>query len=276
MTPRPAFEWIARFGYAACGAVFLIVGSFAALAALAAYHRPLDGKDAMRTLFAHSIGGVILAVIALGLLCFAAWRLAQGLLDADHCGRQPRALLRRGVQVAAGLFYIGFASVAVTIMLGWDRSGNSDQVAHDWTAWLLAKPFGQWLIGAVGLAFMVGGIGIGIAGFRPEHEQRLALEQPERKAVGVLGRLGAAARAVVLIMIGLFLVFAALNSNSRDAKGFAGALGVVQQQPLGSVWLGVTAAGLIAFGLFNLSEAAYRRITPPRLRDVTAKERIAS
>src|SRR5262245_11326683 len=128
MTRRPAFEWIARFGYAARGAVFLIVGTFAAMAAVAAYHRPMDGKDALRTLFAHPVGGVLLGIIAVGLLCFAAWRLAQGLLDADRCGRQPKALLRRGVQVAAGVFYIGFASMALTIMLGWDRRGNSDQI----------------------------------------------------------------------------------------------------------------------------------------------------
>jgi Domain of Unknown Function (DUF1206) len=72
-------------------------------------------------------------------------------------------------------------------------------------------------------------------------------------------------------MIGLFLVFAAVSSNSRDAKGFAGALRVVQQQPLGSLWLGITAAGLIAFGLYSVSEAAYRRITPPTLRQAAAK-----
>jgi hypothetical protein len=46
-------------------------------------------------------------------------------------------------------------------------------------------------------------------------------------------------------------------------KGFAGALRVLQQQPYGAAWLGVLAAGLIAFGLHGLAEVAYRRITPP-------------
>src|SRR5262245_42454045 len=230
MTRRSAWEWIARFGYAARGGVFLIVGTFAAMAAVAAYHRPMDGKDALRTLFAHPVGGVLLGIIAVGLLCFATWRLAQALLDADHCGRQPKALLRRGIYLAAGLFYVGFASVALTIMLGWDRSGNSDQVARDWTAWLLARPFGRWLIGAVGLAFMISALGVAIAGLRAEFEQRLALKKSERQVVGALGRLGYLARAIVLVMIGLFLVFAAVNSSSREAKGFAGGLRVIQQQ----------------------------------------------
>jgi len=71
-------------------------------------------------------------------------------------------------------------------------------------------------------------------------------------------------------MIGLFLVYAAIDSNSREAKGFAGALRLIQQQPHGSLLLGVTAAGLLAFGICEVAEAAFGRITslpctkPPR------------
>jgi hypothetical protein len=35
---------------------------------------------------------------------------------------------------------MGFAAVALNAMLGSDPSGSSDQIAHDWTAWILAKP----------------------------------------------------------------------------------------------------------------------------------------
>jgi len=45
-----------------------------------------------------------------------------------------------------------------------------------------------------------------------------------------------------------FLLYAALDSNSREAKGFAGALRLIQQQPHGFRFLGITAAGLLAFG----------------------------
>jgi hypothetical protein len=33
----------------------------------------------------------------------------------------------------------------------------------------------------------------------------------------------------------------------------------------GSVLLAITAAGLLAFGVYGIAEGAYRRITPPRL-----------
>jgi hypothetical protein len=87
----------------------------------------------------------------------------------------------------------------------------------------------------------------------------------ERKngIVTALGIFGFLARAFVFAMIGVFLLFAAINSRSSEAKGFAGALGVIQQQPYGAALLGITAAGLLAFGLYGIAEAAYRRISPP-------------
>jgi hypothetical protein len=54
----------------------------------------------------------------------------------------------------------------------------------------------------------------GIARVGGEFRRRLELESKQRRLVIALGRFGFAARE-------LFLLYTALDSNSRDAKGFA-------------------------------------------------------
>ncbi len=55
-----------------------------------------------------------------------------------------------------------------------------------------------------------------------------------------------------------FLLYAALDSNSREAKGFAGALRL-NNSPMGRI----TVAGLLAFGIYGVAEATFGRIATP-------------
>jgi hypothetical protein len=87
-----ALQWLARSGYAARGAVFVILSYFTTMAALETFTRPIDGKDALAALLQAPLGGVLLGVITVGLFCFAIWREAQGFLDVDHFGSDWKGL----------------------------------------------------------------------------------------------------------------------------------------------------------------------------------------
>ena len=155
---RNGLELLARSGYAARGAVSLLVGL---LALLAAFGRggATGSKGALQELLLHPLGDVLLAAVALGLFGFAVWRALQSLLDADGLGREPKALVVRAGQAVSAITHLGLGVFALSLLVGWGYGGgNEEQAARDWTRWLLARPFGEWLVGAVGLA----GVGAGL------------------------------------------------------------------------------------------------------------------
>jgi hypothetical protein len=265
MTHKSWLELAARLGYTARGCVFAIVGVLAALAATGYSGPAPDSKGALATLLNQPFGEVLLAIIAAGMLCFAGWRLAQALLDADHRGGTPSSLFQRFVWAGSALFYIGFAWVAISMIFGFGPNGSSDQMAHEWTAWLLGQPWGRYLVGTLGLAFAITGVSVAIRGLRADFKRRIEAKGDKRKVVTALGIFGFLARGFVFSMIGVFLLFAAIQARSSEAKGFAGALRTIQHYPYGRVVIGMTSGGLIAFGLFEIGQGAYRRISVPRV-----------
>jgi hypothetical protein len=64
-------------------------------------------------------------------------------------------------------------------------------------------------------------------------------------------------------MIAAFLAFAAYDANSREGLGLSGALRSLQEQRCGGVLLAFAGLCFIAFGAFEMIEAAARRVRTP-------------
>ena len=75
-----------------------------------------------------------------------------------------------------------------------------------------------------------------------------------------IGTFGYLARMVVFGLVGVFRLKAAVDFNPAKAVGLDGALAKLANASYGPYALGIVAAGLIAFGLYSLSDARYHRI----------------
>lgn len=261
-----SLELMARLGYGSRGLVYALVGGLALLAAVGSGGQTGGSRSALQTLLGQPFGKVLLGLIALGLASFAAWRLVEAITDADHRGGSGKALAIRAGRGLSGLIYVGLAFSALSLAAGWgSQRGGEDRAAQDWTAWLLAKPFGQWGVGLVGLAILGTGLAYLARAWRGNVTDQLSCPSDTRRWVVALGRFGFGGRGVVFVLIGVFLILAAWHSNSREVRGLGGALRALEEQPYGWALLGLTAAGLLAFGLFGFAQALYRRIDAPDL-----------
>lgn len=257
-------ELLARLGYAARGVVSLLVGLLALLAALGQGGGDTTGsKGALRTLFSQPLGLGLLGAMALGLFGFAIWRWLQSVLDADGLGRSWRAIGKRAGQFISGVAYASLGVFAIGLIIGSASGSAEDQAARDWTRWLMTQPFGRWLVGAVGLGFAAAALGMAGKAWSGSFMQRLSCGPDAAPWVIRLGRAGFAARAVVFLIIGGFLMLAAYQSDPSEARGLGGALLALQEQPFGWALFGLVALGFAAFGVFEFAEARYRRIAAP-------------
>lgn len=257
----PWIERVARFGYAAYGVVYVLVGVLAFQAALGGGGKTAGQEGALQTILLAPLGRFLLGLVALGLLGYAAWRLFQGVLDPENEGRGVKGIAKRSDHVVNGLFHAALAVSVGGVALGSGSGGGGGP--DDWTATLLRQPVGRLLTVAVGAGIVVIGLFQFYRAYDTKFMEKLKpgeMGPGERVWTRRCGRLGHAARGVVFLIIGAFLVQAALQSDPNEARGLGGALSALASQPFGPYLLGVVAFGLVCFGLFMFVVARYRRI----------------
>jgi uncharacterized protein DUF1206 len=268
---RPWIVRLARLGYAARGVVYCTVGLLAFRAAFGLGGETTGGRGAIRALRdalgSQPLGQAVLALVALGLAGFALWRLVQAIADPERKRGGLKGLALRAGSLASAAVYAGLTLVAVRLLRGQGGgSSGDDSAARGWTAELMDKPFGRWLVVAAGAILLGYGLRLiynAVTESFLRHLATGAMSPTERLWARRAGKLGLAARGVVFVLSGGFLVKAGLEANPGEARGLGGTLDALLAQPAGPWLLALVAAGLIAFGIYSLVEARYRRIAPP-------------
>jgi uncharacterized protein DUF1206 len=188
------------------------------------------------------------------------WRLAQALFNRGDHGRDLGGYFRRLIQLCQALIYLTFAVSAARVLAGDGGSSHGERHA---VGGILSWPGGPELVGAIGTGFLVvGGVNLywGLAGrFKESLDFEGAHDERER-LVTLVGKIGFVALALVLALIGWFLLKAAIDYDARRIVSLGGALARLAHADYGRWLLGLTAAGLLSYGLFGLVQTRYHRV----------------
>jgi len=259
--PHEGKRALGRVGLVGKGVVYGLVGFLGLHVAVGDSGTDASQTGAVEYVARQPLGRFLLVALTLALFAMALWRLVEVVTGDPVEGDDAKHRVKYAV---VGLLYLALASSALSITLAnWGESsggggqGNRQQQA---TAQVLDWPGGRWLValgGVLIIAFALYTV--------KEHVIDKAfterLDQPEGGWLTPLGQAGYAARAVVYGILGVFLIQAAIAFDPDRAKGLSQSLHSLTGSWWGQVVLWAVALGLLAFGVFTLAEARYRKAT---------------
>jgi uncharacterized protein DUF1206 len=245
-------RFLLRVGYVALGAVYVTLGVVAARVAILGRHTDVGGfSAAYRFLLSRPHGPAIVASIAAGLTAFAFAKIIEA-------WNPHRTLVARAGALLDAVAHGALAWIALALLL---RLRQGAPVSRPALAWLFSQTWGPTALEAVGVAVIAGGavqIWRAASGrLRERLSRRLRSITP---LIVAFARFGLAARGTVSVIIGWFLIRAAVDLDPSDVRAIGGALDVLHKTRAGPFLLLAAGAGLGAYGFYLVLLAFFRRI----------------
>ncbi len=254
--------WAARLGFVARGLIYVLIGLIALQIAFGRGGQA-DQGGALGQIASRSYGTAVLWLLVVGFAGLALWRFSEAAFgavgpDGSEASERIKSLVR-------GVIYTFFFFTTLRFVLGSasSSSANSNRQSETTTARVMEYTGGRVLVGVVGAVIIAVGAVLARESWRREFLQRMNLAGTgagTRSLVERLGVVGGVARGVVFVLVGIFLVIAAVRYEPSRAEGLDGTLRAFAQTPLGPILLILVAGGLIAFGIFSMCEARWRRV----------------
>lgn len=264
MATSAAARGLGRWGIAARGVVYLVMGALALRLASGDGGDTADREGALHAVVRQPFGRWLLGALCVGFATYAAYRFLRAATGrSEDRNSEPDGPFVRLGNVAIGVLYVALLVSSASLLLHHSTGGSSEQSQRGWTARLLAHAWGEWLVALVGIGVLLAGVVLIVMGVREEFADKLDLARMrswQRTWLPRLGVFGWVARGVVFAVIGVFVLRAALEHDPNESVGIDGALHRLASAPLGPVLLVAVALGLAAYGAYSLVEARWRRV----------------
>lgn len=256
-------SWIRRYilaGYIGKGALYLSIGILAVRASITSKHQASGSYLTLTFVKNQPLGRVFLCLLAVALGGYVLRRLLQAILMPGQSNAWSlKSIFQRFGYLMSAFSYAGVVYSAFNIVL---QLGEYDDTIKDLVDQLFEQPIGEWLILLGGIIVtMIGCFYIygAYTGSYISEFRSVDIDQHLEKWTTYIGKLGVISRGIAFILIGIFLIQAAISGTSDFAGGLQNAFREIATKPLGWLWLGLIGIGLICYGLYLFVAAIYRR-----------------
>ena len=251
-----ALDLVIRGGLIAYGVIHILIGWLAVQIAYGEKSKEASGTGALEYLAKQPLGGVLIWVVAIGMVALVVWRLLEAWQAYQ---REDGADQVKGVasQLFKGVLYGVLAYSALQVAAGQSGGGGgTDSITAD----LMKMTGGQLLVGAVGIGVLVYGGYYVYQGWTEKFLEKLdgRPQNPETSsAYRWLGKAGFISKGIAIGVIGGLFVYAALTHDPKKSGGLDQALQEIAQQPFGQVLLTLVGLGIACYGLFAFARARH-------------------
>jgi uncharacterized membrane protein YidH (DUF202 family) len=248
---------IARVGITSRGVIYLLLAYLAFdIAQHGSAPAQTSSTGALEEVRGRPGGAALMVALALGLACYGLWRLLDALT-------QRRGAAKRVSSFVIAVLYFGLCAQAVRLISGQASSNSASSNPVPLVAKVLRWSGGPTIVEVTGVVLVGAGAVLAIWGIGHHFEKDLALERTGRRThqlVKVLGGMGDAARAFLVILVGIYLIKAGAASNPTQAKSVDESLKALVHHPYGAIAIGLVALGLLCFAFYSFFDARLRRL----------------
>jgi hypothetical protein len=270
---HPGFVKAGRVGWFAKGAVYVVAGVLSLLIAARSSGwadsastgtQEASPTGALKAIAHETAGPLLLVLLAIGMLLYAAWRVVSALMPG---GTDAEAWVRRIGFVVSAVIYTTFAVTALALARSRETSGtNGNSTVNKDAGGVMSHTGGRLLIGIVGVIVIAAGVYRIAKGVKVDVDDELDLtgmSNERRRWTERLGALGEVGRGVGIGLIGFFLLRAAITYDPSEATGLDGALRTLVTKTGGLLVVLLVGIGFVAYGLFCLATFTRRRLEAP-------------
>ncbi|MGY5849461.1 DUF1206 domain-containing protein [Salegentibacter sp. F14] len=254
---------VARTGYAAKAVVYGLIGILTLLAAFNMGGQTAGKMQVIEFLEKQTFGNVLLGLIALGLLCYSAWRFFQAIKDPENVGKDMKGKAKRIGFFISALLYLSIAGYAGMKLFTNGSSTQSGTGQNGPMNALLTGDAGVYIFTAIGIGLVITSFfqfkKAFYKDFLKKFDYQSISEEKRRRTIKNTGYLGLIARGIIFGILAFFFIRAAVAHNTSNIKSTSDAFAFLHDSPMGSWLMGAVAAGMICYSIYVFMMVKYRK-----------------
>ncbi len=245
---------VARVGYGAKGVVYGVTGILAFMTAFNLGGQKAGKLQVIQFLEEQSFGKLILAVLGIGLICYAVWRFMQSISDPEGIGSDGKGTIKRISFFISGAVYLALGIFSIVeIFSNAGNNGDSSGLGN----------FSSYIFIGIGIALATKSVYQFIKAYKGDFLEKFKIAEISsatlKTSLKRIGYAGLVSRGIVVGIIAYFFIKGGINtSSSGEMKGTTEAFSFIQENTSGPWIFGLVALGLLCYGIYMFAMAKYR------------------